>query len=127
MNQIFYQQFSDQMITVFHFFSTFVPKCQDNIKTMIKFGERVRELREQNNLLLRQLAAKLDIDAAQLSKIEHGIRKAKREQVIMIADVLNTDKDELLSLWLAAKVYDVIKDEAVAKVALKEAGKQIKK
>jgi len=82
---------------------------------MNKFGEKVRKLREDNNMLLRHLAAKLDIDSAQLSKIERGERRAQREQVIMIAEILSTDREELLSLWLAAKVYDIVKDEHFAK------------
>lgn len=92
---------------------------------MNNFGKRVRELREANNLLLRQLAAKLDIDPAMLSKIERGDRKARRELVEALARVFKVDKNELLSLWLAGKVYEVLKDEKTATCALKVAEKEI--
>jgi transcriptional regulator with XRE-family HTH domain len=92
---------------------------------MNRFGEKVRKLREDNKLLLRQLASKLDIDSAQLSKIERGERRAKREQVIELAKLFKVDKEELLSLWLAGKVYEVLKDENSAHCALKVAEKEI--
>ncbi len=37
-----------------------------------QFGERVRTLREKQNLYLRQVAPLLEMDTAQLSKIEKG-------------------------------------------------------
>ena len=92
---------------------------------MNRFGKRVRELREENKLLLRQLAAKLDIDPAMLSKIERGDRKAKRELVESLAKLFKVDKNELLSLWLAGKVYEVLKDEDSTHCALKVAEKEI--
>ena len=45
-------------------------------------GERIKELREQHGVLQRQLAALLEID-----------------------------KNELLTLWLADKVLDAVEDE----------------
>jgi hypothetical protein len=32
-------------------------------------------------------------------------RRAKAEQVVVIADLLQTDKDELLALWLADQLF----------------------
>lgn len=75
------------------------------------FANKLKELREQNNLLQRQMSAALEIDTGLYSKIERGERKPKREQVIKLAKVLKIDKDELLSLWLADQVYLVVKDE----------------
>ncbi|WP_294176460.1 helix-turn-helix domain-containing protein [uncultured Coprobacter sp.] len=75
------------------------------------FSERIKELRIQNQMPQRQLAAALDIDTATYCKIEKGERKAKRKQVEIIAQILNADKNELITLWLADKVYDVIGDE----------------
>jgi transcriptional regulator with XRE-family HTH domain len=40
-----------------------------------QFGERVRSLREKQNLYLRQVAPLLEMDTAQLSKIEKGLRQ----------------------------------------------------
>lgn len=74
-------------------------------------GKRIKELREQQGLLQRQLAANLEIDSPLYSKIERGERRAKRAQVIKLAEMLGTDKDELLTLWLAGQVYEVVKDE----------------
>lgn len=46
------------------------------------FGNKIKELREEQGLLQRQLAAFLEIDTPMFSKIERGDRRAKREQVI---------------------------------------------
>lgn len=78
------------------------------------FSERIKELRIQKQMLQRQLAAALDIDTATYCKIEKGERKAKREQVEIIAQLLSVDKNELVTLWLADKVYDVVGDETNA-------------
>jgi len=82
-------------------------------------GKRIKLLREEKGLVQRQLAAVLEIDTPMYSKIERGERKAKREQVLKLAEMLNTDKDELLTLWLAGQVYELVKNEKIAKVALK--------
>ena len=81
-------------------------------------GKRIKELREGKGLVQRQLAAALEIDTPMYSKIERGERRAKREQVLKLANMLETDKDELLTLWLAGQVYELIKDEDVAKAAM---------
>ena len=91
---------------------------------MNKFGETIRNQREANGLLLRQLAAKLDIDTAMLSKIERGERNAKRTHILMFAEILNLNKGELLTLWLADKVYEIVKNDEVGCQALKVAEKE---
>lgn len=79
------------------------------------FSKRIKELRIQKQMPQRQLAAALDIDTATYCKIEKGERKVKREQVEIIAQILNADKNELVTLWLADKVYDVVGDEVNAR------------
>jgi len=89
-----------------------------------QFGERLKQLREQNNLLQRQVASLLEIDTPMLSKIERGERKAKKEQVIQLAQIMKVSNDELLTLWLADQLQDVIEGEALADEALKKGVKQ---
>lgn len=86
----------------------------------MKFIERIRELREARQMPQRQLAAALEIDTATYCKIEKGERRAKGEQVVTIANILQTDKEELLALWLADQVpASVANEKAVADKALK--------
>ena len=69
---------------------------------MIHFGEHIRTLREKRKLLLRELAANLNMDVAYLSKIERGNRMARREQVVAFAKELNEDeKDSTVILKIA--------------------------
>jgi transcriptional regulator with XRE-family HTH domain len=75
------------------------------------FIERIKQLREEHQMPQRQLAAALEIDTATYCKIEKGERKAKREQIFIIAQILKTDTEELLSLWLADQVTAVVADE----------------
>jgi len=91
----------------------------------MQLGTRIKELRESKNLLQRQLAASLEIDTPMFSKIERGERRAKREQVLLFAKLLDTDENELLTLWLADQVYDIVKDEENAAKALKVTEKKI--
>ena len=90
------------------------------------FGEKIKELRVQNRLLQREVAAKLKIDTPMLSKIERGERLAKREQVLLLSKIYIVSEKELLSLWLGEKLYEIIKDEDVALSAMQVAEEQVK-
>ena len=74
-------------------------------------GQKIKELRLENGVLQRQLASLLEIDTPMFSKIERGDRRAKRTQVIQIAYYFNVDEKELLTLWVADKILDAVKDE----------------
>jgi len=91
-------------------------------------GQKMRELRERKQLLLRQVAAHLEVDTALMSKIERGDRKASREQVIKISQFLEVNEDELLTLWMADKIESTIVEEPkVAYEAMKIAKMNLKK
>jgi HTH-type transcriptional regulator, competence development regulator len=92
-----------------------------------QFAYRIKELREQNKLLQRQVAALLDIDTPLLSKIERGEKVAKKEMVIKLSVVLKANKDELLTLWLADQLHNVIEGEPLADEALKSVSKKLNK
>lgn len=86
------------------------------------FADKIRQLREEKQLLQRQLASALEVDTPMYSKIERGDRSAKREQVLIIAKILSVNENELLILWLADKILDVIENETeLADQALKVA------
>ena len=74
-------------------------------------GKRIKELREEQKLLQRQLAAILEIDTPMFSKIERGDRRAKRRQVITLAQQFKVDEKDLLTLWLADKVLDALEED----------------
>ncbi len=95
---------------------------------MKHLGQKIRELREKQNLLLRQVAAHLEVDTALMSKIERGDRNASKQQVIEIAKYLKANEDELLTLWLADKLENVVGDEKdLAPDALNILKKKLKK
>ena len=90
-----------------------------------QFGNRIRNLREEQNLLLRQIASLLEMDTAQLSKIERGERQAKKETVLKLASILKVDEKELKTLWLADQIYDVVKDDENALQAMMVAEEKV--
>ena len=89
-------------------------------------GEILREEREKKGLLLRHISAQLDIDMAILSKIERGERKATREQINMLAEILGINKESLIVQYLSEKILYELKDEDLGIQALKVAEKTIK-
>jgi len=94
----------------------------------MNFTEYIKRLREIQQMPQRQLAAALEIDTATYCKIEKGERRAKCEQVVLIADILKTDKEELLALWLVDQItVPVINKKIIADKALNIEKKNIVK
>lgn len=89
------------------------------------FGNKIRKLREEKGLVLRQLAAALEIDTATMSKIERGDRQARKDHLPILSEILETNYQELHILWLAHKVYELVADEEDAIDALTVAEEQI--
>jgi predicted transcriptional regulator len=109
-------------------FLIFANICQDNIIIMAtQFGERIRELRTKQNMLLRQLASLLDVDTSIISKVERGDRQLKKEQIPLLAQILKADVEELQTLWLADQLYNMVQGEPMADEALKSVSRKIKK
>jgi transcriptional regulator with XRE-family HTH domain len=74
------------------------------------FGEYIKRLRTENNLTLTQLAAKLDLDSANLSKIENNKRDFDEKRLELLANVFNLDlanlRTEFFSDIIAKKIYE---------------------
>lgn len=78
-------------------------------KSLMTFGDRLRELRLQNGLNQRDLAEKVGIDFTYLSKIENDkMSPPSQETIRKLAEELEADLDELLIL--ANRVPDDVKE-----------------
>lgn len=89
-------------------------------------GQIIRGKRESQGLLLRQVAAHLDIDQAILSKIERNERKPTKENIIKLSQILKLDKEELMIQFMSDKIAYEIADEDCASKVLKVAEKKVK-
>lgn len=89
-------------------------------------ADKIKQLREEKQLFQRQLAEILEIDTPMFCKIERGSRPIKRAQVVALAKFLSIDETELLTLWLADKVLEVLNTEKkIAGEVLKIANENI--
>jgi transcriptional regulator with XRE-family HTH domain len=96
-------------------------------KRFIMLGQKLRELREAKGLVQRQVAAELEVDTAYICKIESKEKPVSRQHLKKLSVLLGIAEDELLTLWLADKVYDVVKDEEVAINAIQIAEDHVRK
>lgn len=90
-------------------------------------GKKLRELREQKGLLLRQVAAYLEVDTAYISKMERGEKNIKREFIVQLAKYYEVNLNELIAIWLADQIVDIVKNEEHAIAALAVAEKELNK
>ena len=74
------------------------------------FGEYLKRLRSEHNMTLTQLAAKLDLDSANLCKIENNKRVFDAKRLVQLANVFGLDitklKAEYFSDLIARKLYE---------------------
>jgi len=93
---------------------------------MKSIGEILREQRESKQLLLREVAAAMEMDTALLSKIERDERKPSKEQVLAFAKYYKVKEDDLLVAWLSDKLASEALNEDVALKAMQVAEEKVK-
>jgi Fic family protein len=84
----------------------------DDLKYLLK------KKRNDKKLLVREVAYKLDIDQALVSKFEKGSRKPTRTQITELANIYGVEEKVFLVPWLGEKIIYQLQDEEFAKEAL---------
>ena len=65
---------------------------------MVKFGERLKELRLEKNMTQTTLAKLIAVDRRTISNWESSTREPDLETFVKLATILNTSADYLLGL-----------------------------
>lgn len=91
----------------------------------MKFGNLIKAERLTRRVTMTDLAHRMGIDKALMSKIENGQRLATKDQVKKLIEELKLDGPKFLSLWLSDKILYEIRDEAYALEALRIAEEEI--
>lgn len=89
-------------------------------------GKKLKELREAKGMVQRQIAAELKIDTAYVSKMESNEKPVSRIHLKKLSTLFEVPEQELLTFWLADKVFDLLEGEAVALEAISYAEKELK-
>lgn len=76
------------------------------LKDLATMYKRIRKLREDNDLLQRQLAEYLNCSQVAYSRYELGTRDIPTEVLISLADFYNTSTDYLLGRTTQKKPYN---------------------
>ena len=82
-------------------------------------GEKLRQLRVQRKLSLREAAAMIDIDIGVLSKMERGERNFTKNVVKHLANLYKVNVDNLLVHFLSDKILHELQNEELGIKALK--------
>lgn len=78
------------------------------------FSDKIRQLRIDSGKRQKDLAKAIGVDVPAYSRYEHGERRPKREQVLRLARIFNTDANELVAAWLADEAYSHIAHDKMA-------------
>jgi Fic family protein len=92
---------------------------------MKTLGHILSELRQKKQLLSRDVAAAIGIDAAMVSRFEKGSRVPSRRQVMQLASIFQVPPSELLVPWMTGKVLREIGNDPLALDALALAEAQV--
>ena len=75
-------------------------------------GDKLRRLRDQKNLMQREVGAVIDLDGAFISKVENNEKPINRKHLATLSIFFNIPEEELQTLWLADKIYKMTHKEA---------------
>jgi len=74
-------------------------------------GDKLRQLRDEKNLMQREVGAVIEVDGAFISKVENNEKPINRKHLATLSKFFKVQEDELQILWLADKIRLLIKDE----------------
>ena len=81
-------------------------------------GAKLKELREINGYVQRQIAAELEVDTAYISKVENDEKPLSKSHLKKIAKLFKVAEKELVVIWLADKILNTIHNEENKQQAL---------
>jgi transcriptional regulator with XRE-family HTH domain len=92
---------------------------------MKTFANKIKELRTRNELLLRQVAAAIEVDTSMVSKFENGERFPTREQIQKLATFFKVPEDDFLVDAFSDKLVYDFSEEPLAIEILKRTIKKL--
>ena len=76
---------------------------------MKTLGNTLKCAREEKDLILRKVAAKVDIDQSLISKFEKNERKPTMEQIVRLAKFYGLSERKLIINWYSEKIAEELK------------------
>jgi Fic family protein len=84
----------------------------------VGFGKYIRQLRKDRGLDIKSLANLMGKSESLVSRYENERREMRREDVILLAELLNVDSKELLVRWMSDQIIRTYGDEALVLEAM---------
>ena len=92
---------------------------------MKSLGNTLKGAREEKGLILRKVAAEVDIDQSLISKFEKNERKPTLEQIIRLAKFYKLSESKLVINWYSEKIAEELKYTESTSEILKVAEEKI--
>lgn len=93
---------------------------------MQTIGSTLKKIREDKNLLLKEVSKMTGINRTLISRIENDKRLPTKEQVKLLSNFYKTQKNEIVIQWLSDKILYKVQDEDLALSAMQVAENKIK-
>lgn len=90
-------------------------------------GNKIKELRENKGLMQREVGSIINVDGAFISKIESGEKQISRHHLPTLSNYFSVNIEELETLWLTDKLYNIIKNEILGKKVIEIIHKELNK
>lgn len=90
-----------------------------NLRTLLQ------NARKEKQLKMKELAVRTGIDQALISKFENGKRLPTESQLSILVQCYELSEEEVRPLWLAEKLYEIVRDDPYALEALAVAESRI--
>jgi len=81
-------------------------------------GSKLKELRESNGYVQRQIAAELEVDTAYISKVENDEKPLSKSHLKKLSKIYKISERELLTIWLTDKIKELVRNEPTAKESI---------
>jgi transcriptional regulator with XRE-family HTH domain len=92
---------------------------------MKTLGDILKCAREEKDLILRKVAAEVDIDQSLISKFEKNDRKPTMQQIVRLAKFYKLSESELVINWHSEKIADELQYTESTSEILKVAEEKI--
>ena len=76
---------------------------------MKTLGDTLKCAREEKELILRKVAAEVDIDQSLISKFEKNERKPTMEQILRLAKFYDLSESQLIISWYSEKIAEELR------------------